>query len=82
MTASTPQGTALLTIPEVGEQLRLGKSTVYELIAMGALKAVDVSPTGRRKTRIRRQDLEAFIESRTRDARALRAPRDASQPTG
>ena len=63
----------LLTIPEVAERLRCGKSTVYELIATGALAVTDVSVRGRARTRISDQAVDRFIESRTRTA-----PRRAS----
>lgn len=62
-------GTALLTIPEAAAELRIHRDSVYELIACGALKAVDVAvKRTRTKTRVRRVDLEQFIADRTRSA--------------
>ena len=62
----------LLTIPEVADELKLAPNTVYKMIAAGDLRAVDMSVPGARKskTRIRRDDLEAFVEARTREPRA------------
>ena len=60
-------GSLLLTIPETAAELRCHKDTVYELIHSKALKAVDIAkPGSRSKTRVRRDDLIEFIESRTR----------------
>lgn len=60
----------LLTIPETAAELRCHRDTVYELIAAKQLKAVDIAtrPGGRTKTRVRRDDLVAFIDARTRTA--------------
>ena len=58
----------LLTIPETAEALGL-KSTdaVYERIAKGRLRGVNIAEPGQRpKTRIRSDDLDAYIESCTR----------------
>lgn len=57
----------LLTIPETAEALRL-KSTdaVYERIAKGLLRGVNIAKPGQRpKTRIRSDDLDAYIDSCT-----------------
>ncbi|MEU6924789.1 helix-turn-helix domain-containing protein [Streptomyces sp. NPDC046631] len=43
---------------EVAEALSLSRSTVYELMAEGALKYIKLGRT----RRIRRADLEAFVE--------------------
>jgi excisionase family DNA binding protein len=47
--------------PEVTGLTRLGRTTVYAEIAAGRLRAVKVG----RSVRIRRDDLEAWIEART-----------------
>lgn len=64
--------TKLLTIPEVADELNIAPNTVYKMIAAGDLRAVDMAVPGARKskTRIRVDDLEAFVEARTREARA------------
>ena len=64
--------TKLLTIPQVADELEVAPNTVYKLIAEGGLRAVDMATAGARrsKTRVRADDLEAFIEARTREPRA------------
>ncbi|UDM01252.1 helix-turn-helix domain-containing protein [Streptomyces longhuiensis] len=44
---------------EAAEVLAIGRSTVYELMAEGALKYIKLG----RARRIRRVDVEAFVES-------------------
>ncbi|MEU5901434.1 helix-turn-helix domain-containing protein [Streptomyces venezuelae] len=44
---------------EAAKALSLGRSTVYELMAEGALRYIKLGRT----RRIRRADLEAFVES-------------------
>jgi excisionase family DNA binding protein len=60
---------ALLTIGEAGFRLRASENHVYRLVALGQLRAVDVGLPGSRrsKTRIREDDLAAYIQSRTPD---------------
>jgi excisionase family DNA binding protein len=60
----------LLTIEQAGARLGIkSKSAVYALIANSALRAVDVAATGKRsRTRIREDDLQAFIDARTSSA--------------
>lgn len=79
--------TQLLTIREAAARLTLGKSSVYELIALGDLEVVDIAVKGfRPKTRVPDHAVEAFIKARTR--RAPRrpdpstGPTDTSPPTG
>jgi excisionase family DNA binding protein len=45
---------------------------VYRLVSSGELRAVDVSRkgSGKSKTRIRSDDIDTYIESRTRRARS------------
>ena len=67
--------TQLLSITRAAEHLDCSRGHVYNLIATGELRAVDISPRGssRPKTRVRAEDLEAYIERQTRTI----APRGA-----
>lgn len=68
MTASTVD-VRLLAIPTVAERLDCSRGHVYRLIAAGLLRAVEIKATGKRpKTRVRSDDLQAFIEAQTRAA--------------
>ena len=60
--------TALLKVVEAADELRVSPDTVYRRIASGELPAVDIAPAGAWKsmTRIRREDLDAYITARTR----------------
>jgi excisionase family DNA binding protein len=59
----------LHTIPEAAQLLSVHRSTLYDLIARGELRVVDLSTGGSRtKSRVRSDDLDAFIEARTRTA--------------
>ena len=66
--ADTP--VRLRTIRQAGERLECSSMHIYRLIASGALSAVDIAQPGaqRPKTRIREDDLDAYVESRTRRA--------------
>lgn len=59
---------ALRTVPGAAEFLGCSEMHVYRLIAAGELRAVDIaSPgAGRTKTRIRSDDLAAYIDRKTR----------------
>lgn len=72
MLQSEDEDPLLLTIPQTAEKLSVATNTVYRLIACGDLRAVDMTVPGakRPKTRVRRDDLEAFIDARTREVRA------------
>ena len=59
-----PPNPALMTRADVAAELGMSVSTVKRLIADGALVAVEVG----RSTRVRRSDLEAFLERLTRPA--------------
>ena len=61
MTVKTlaPPTSLMLTAEEAASELRLGRSTVYELMASHALKFVKVG----RARRIRRADLEEYVRS-------------------
>jgi excisionase family DNA binding protein len=58
---------SLLTPREAAEALGCSVNSVYRLIAQGELKAIDIAlvKSQRSKMRIRRDDLRAFIDSRT-----------------
>lgn len=59
--------TQLLSIPSAAAQLDCSRAHVYRLIAAGKLRAVELKATGTRpKTRIRAEDVEAFIDTHTR----------------
>lgn len=56
----------LLKVPAVAERLDCSRTHVYRLIAAGRLRAVEIKATGQRpKTRVRSDDLHAFIEAST-----------------
>ena len=61
MVASPTQERLLLTVPEVARLTGLGVSHVWRLVAAGRLPVVKVG----RSTRIRRDDLERFIDGLT-----------------
>lgn len=50
-------GRLLLTLPEAAESLRIGKSTLYELIAGGELRSVRIG----RSRRISVDSLAAYV---------------------
>ena len=57
----------VLRIDRVAEALDCSRGHVYGLIAAGKLRAVETKATGRRsKTRVRADDLQAFIDANTR----------------
>lgn len=59
--------TQLLSVARAAEVLDCSPTHVYRLIAAGRLRAVEIKVTGRRpKTRVRADDLQAFIEVNTR----------------
>jgi len=62
----------LLTVEEAAKRQKCSTMYVYRQIARGELAAVDIAPPGalRSKTRIRSDDLDAYIERRTRRAGA------------
>lgn len=64
--------TRLWRIPEVADRLGCGREKVYSLIRAGELRVVDLG-NGRSKSRVRDDDLAAFIDGRTRDATARRS---------
>jgi excisionase family DNA binding protein len=60
----------LLTITQVMDRLGIkARSTIYELISSGELRVTDVAATGKApRSRVREDDLQKFIEARTRTA--------------
>lgn len=60
----------VFTIPAAAAQLGCSRSHVYDLIARGELRTVNISARGRSKTRVRADDIAEFIERRTESARA------------
>jgi excisionase family DNA binding protein len=66
----------LFTIEAAAGKIDASAMHVYRLIAAGDLRAVDISQPGSRrsKTRIRSDDLAAYIEARTRVAGHSGAP--------
>jgi excisionase family DNA binding protein len=62
--------TVLHTMPEAAQRLGCSEMHVYRLIASGELAAVDISRQGanKSKTRIRSDELDAYIYARTRRA--------------
>ena len=58
----------LFSIDGAAAWLDYSKSTIYRLILSGDLKPVDISVpgSGKSKTRVREDDLAAFIDHRTR----------------
>ena len=62
-------GTRLLSVTAAAEQLDCSRGHVYGLIAAKKLRAVEIAATGTRtKTRVRAEDLDAFIDAHTRSA--------------
>lgn len=67
-----PKPVQLLTIREAADRLRCSPNHIYRLIALGRLRAVDVSLPGslRSKTRIREDDLATYVKTAGGDAGA------------
>ena len=70
----------LFSVPAAAAHLGCSEMHIYRLVSTGELRAVDISRkgAGKSKTRIRSDDLDAYIEARTR--RAGEAP-DDPQPS-
>ena len=56
------KGLDLLSIPEVCQELGMGKSWVYQRIRSGEIPSVKL---GGKIIKVRRQDLEAYLQSQT-----------------
>ena len=66
---ATARRTQLLSIPEAAAQLACSRAHVYRLISAGSLRSVELKATGARsKTRVRAEDVEAFIAEHTSSA--------------
>ena len=67
---TTRPSAQLFSVPEAAERLGCSEMHIYRLVSTGELRAVDISlkGAGKSKTRIRADDLEAYIECRTRRA--------------
>jgi excisionase family DNA binding protein len=67
-TVSPSETVDLFTIEGTATRLRCSDTHVYRLINAGLLRAVDISAPGspRTKTRVRSDDLQDYIDSRTR----------------
>lgn len=63
-----PQSPRLYTPGEAAERLSCSENYVYTLITAGVLRAVDIAKPGARrsKTRVRDDDLAAYIDASTR----------------
>lgn len=62
----TAKRTQLVSVAEAAERLVCSRGHVYNLIAAGALRSVEIKAAGRRpKTRLVEDELEAFIAGRT-----------------
>lgn len=76
MARTAATGEVVLHTPaEAGRILRCSEKHIYRLIAAGLLRAVDNRLPGARKgmTRVRSDDLAAYIEARTRAAAKVTA---------
>ena len=63
----TAKRSQLLSVTEAAQRLSCSRGHVHNLIAVGALRSVELRATGNRsKARIYEADLEAFIAARTR----------------
>ena len=60
----------LFSVPAAAARLECSEMHIYRLVSTGELRAVDISRkgAGKSKTRIRSDDLDAYIEARTRRA--------------
>src|SRR5215208_7968138 len=56
------KGLDLLSIPEVCQELGMGKSWVYQRIRSGEIPSVKL---GGKVIKVRREDLEAYLQSQT-----------------
>jgi excisionase family DNA binding protein len=80
MTTRPAPSTGLLTIAAAAARLGCSDMHIYRLIAAGELDAVDISQPGARKskTRVREDNLAAYIAGRTRRAGNRAGPRPAA----
>lgn len=67
----------LLKIPEAAELLAIGRSTVYELIALGQLETVHIG----RSVRVTVASIEAFVDRERSGSRHRVGLHDTARPT-
>ena len=67
----------LLKIPEAAELLAIGRSTVYELIALGHLETVHIG----RSVRVTTASIEAFVDRERSGSRQRLELRDPARST-
>ena len=65
----TGKATRLMSVAAVAVQLDCSRAHVYRLISVGKLHTVELKATGTRsKTRVKADEVEAFITAHTRTA--------------
>lgn len=76
------QPVELLPVLAAAERLGCSDMHVYRLIADGELSAVDIAQRGARrsKTRVRSDDIEAYIDRKTRSRGRANVPGSAPVP--
>ena len=64
--ATRPVSSALLTVAEVAELLKVNRRTVLDLIAAGEMRAINVggASTHGARWRVTQRDLSRFLDSR------------------
>ena len=65
MTDAGDRGRLVLTIPQVQQELCIGRSTVYQLIRSGQLETIHIG----RSVRVPRTALEEWLRKRLAEAR-------------
>lgn len=60
--------TQLISVTEAAARLSCSRGHVYDLVAAGAFRLVDIGAGKRPKSRLYASELEAFIASKTRIA--------------
>lgn len=66
---------SLFTVKEAAQLLRVSNSLLYGLVASGRLPASRLGGTGRGAIRIKRQDVELFVEENRIQKTSEAAPR-------
>lgn len=67
---STREAVRLYSIPEAAEHLGVSDSYVYKRVNAREIRTVELGNGSRPKQRIRQDDLDAFIDSRTHEREA------------
>ena len=72
MSRTTQDDIKLLSVADAAERLGCSVMHIYRLVAAGDLRGVDISQPGsaRSKTRVRSDDLAAYIDDKSRTAGA------------